>query len=119
MVDTGIDEREAILEELFRKGATRWDPVDHLKTTEAIFYYLEAVAEEDTGDGNLIRVALNDVARAQERNMTHLAKAAGISREGLHKALSPKGNPSFATMLKIARALGLQLRFVPAPHNED
>ncbi len=119
MVDTGIDEREAILEELLRKGAIRWNLADWLKTEEDFYYYLEGAIAEDVGDGSLIRAALGDLARLQNRNMTHLAKTAGISREGLHKALSAKGNPSFATMLKIARALDLQLRFVPAPRNED
>ena len=34
----------------------------------------------------------------------------GLGRENLYKALSGEGNPSFATMLKVTRALGLQLR---------
>ena len=51
--------------------------------------YLEACAEEDPGDGSLIRVALNDIARAQ--NMTRLAREVGMTREGLYKALSEKG----------------------------
>ena len=119
MVEVDVGEREAIVEELIRRGATRWNLADWLKTEEDFYYYLEGAIAEDVGDGSLIRAALGDIARLQKRNMTHLAKAAGMSREGLHKALSPKGNPSFATMLKIARALDLQLQFVPAPHNAD
>ena len=42
--------------------------------------------------------------------MSRLARDAGLSREGLYKALSENGNPSFATVMRIARALGLQLR---------
>ena len=110
-------EREAVIDELVRKGGTRWDPVDHLKTDADLHYYLEAAALEDSGDGGLIRAALSDVARAQQRNMTHLAQAAGMTREGLYKALSDKGNPSFATVLKIARALDLRLRIEPALHD--
>ena len=65
-------------------------------------------AEEDPGDGSLLRAALNDVARAG--NMAGLARKAGMSREGVYKALSPTGNPSFNTVMRITRALGLQLR---------
>jgi len=88
---------------------TRWDVTDHLKTDEDMLAYLEACVVEDPGDGSLIRAALGDIARA--RNMTRLAREVGMSREGLYKALSGKGNPSFATVLKVARALGLDLRF--------
>ncbi len=42
--------------------------------------------------------------------MSQLARASGITRKGLYKALSPDGNPSFATVMKISRALGLKLR---------
>lgn len=47
--------------------------------------------------------------------MSQLARDTGISREGLDKALSGEGNPSFATVLKVADALGLRLGFSPAP----
>ena len=70
--------------------------------------YLQACTEEDPGDGSLIRAALNDVARAG--NMSKLASDVGMSREGLYKALSENGNPSFATIMRITRALGLQVR---------
>jgi probable addiction module antidote protein len=70
--------------------------------------YLEACADEDPGDGSLIRAALNDIARAQ--NMSRLARDIGMTREGLYKALSENGNPSFATVMRITRALGMQLR---------
>lgn len=87
---------------------TRWDVTDYLRTEEDIRYYLEAAVDEDPGDGSLIRAALNDIARAQ--NMSQLAREIGMTREGLYKALSEKGNPSFATVLRITRALGMQLR---------
>ncbi len=87
---------------------TRWDVTDYLRTEEDIRYYLEAAADEDPGDGSLIRAALNDIARAQ--NMSQLAREVGMTREGLYKALSDKGNPSFATVMRITRALGMQLR---------
>lgn len=87
---------------------TRWDAAEHLNTKEDVRLYLEACAEEDPGDGSLIRAALNDIARAQ--NMSLLARDIGMSREGLYKALSDSGNPSFATVMRITRALGMQLR---------
>ena len=87
---------------------TQWDAAEHLGTGEDARLYLEACAEEDPGDGSLIRAALNDIARA--RNMSGLAREAGLSREGLYKALSQDGNPTFATVMRITRALGLQLR---------
>ena len=87
---------------------TRWDVTEHLPTREDARLYLEACAEEDPGDGSLIRAALNDIARAG--NMSRLARDAGMSREGLYKALSEDGNPSFATVMRITRALGLNVR---------
>ena len=87
---------------------TRWDVTEHLRTREDVRLYLEACAEEDPGDGSLIRAALNDIARAQ--NMSLLARRIGMSREGLYKALSEDGNPTFATVMRIMRALGMQLR---------
>ena len=87
---------------------TKWDAADHLRTAEDARLYVQACADEDPGDGSLIRAALNDVARAG--NMSGLAREAGMTREGLYKALSADGNPSFATVLRITRALGMQVR---------
>ena len=87
---------------------TKWDAADHLRTREDARLYVQACAEEDPGDGSLIRAALNDVARAG--NMSSLARDIGMSREGLYKALSENGNPTFSTVMRITRALGMQLR---------
>ena len=86
----------------------KWDAAEHLRTAEDARLYVQACADEDPGDGSLIRAALNDVARAG--NMSGLAREAGMTREGLYKALSADGNPSFATVLRITRALGMQVR---------
>lgn len=86
---------------------SNWDAAEHLRTREDTRLYIQACADEDPGDGSLIRAALNDVARS--RNMAGLAREAGMSREGLYKALSPDGNPTFATVVRIVRALGLRL----------
>ena len=87
---------------------TRWDVTEHLQTKEDVCLYLEAAMDEDAGNGSLVRAALNDIARS--RNMTHLAQEAGLTREGLYKSLSENGNPSFTTVLRITRALGMKLR---------
>jgi probable addiction module antidote protein len=86
---------------------TRWDPVDHLQSDADMAMYLDACLEEDPGDGSVVRAALNDIARAQ--GMSQLAKATGITREGLYKALSPTGNPEFSTILKVIKALKIKL----------
>jgi probable addiction module antidote protein len=86
---------------------SRWDAADDLKSDEDMALYFEACTEEDPGDGSLIRAALSDISRA--RGMTQLAKDTGLSRDGLYSALSSEGNPSFATILKVTRALGLKL----------
>src|SRR6185369_11112436 len=85
---------------------TRWDSVQYLKTKEDIAEYLEAVLE--IGDPALLTHALGDVARSQ--GMAKIAKAAGLGRESLYKALSAEGNPEFATVLKVIHALGLKLK---------
>lgn len=43
---------------------TTWDPADYIESEEDAKLYLEAAADEDPGDGSLIRDALNDIARA-------------------------------------------------------
>ena len=63
--------------------------------------------EEAGDDATYIAAALGNVARA--RGMAQLAKDTGISREGLHRALSSDGHPSLATVLKVVKALGLKL----------
>jgi len=92
-----------------KKGFSRWDAAEYLKTEEDMQLYLEACVEEDEGDGAVIRAALGDIAKA--KNMRELAQKVGISREGLYKALSEKGNPSFALILRLSRALNMQLKF--------
>lgn len=88
--------------------ASKWDAADHLHTPEDARLNLEACAEEDPSDGSLMRAALHDIARS--RNMSQLAREAGMSREGLYRALSENGNPTVATVMRIARALGMKVR---------
>lgn len=81
-----------------------WDATEHLATEDDIAAYLDAALED--GDPSLIVAVLGDIARA--RGMTQIARDAGLGRESLYKALSPTGNPEFATILKVVHALGMQ-----------
>ncbi len=82
-----------------------WDAAEHLETKEDMAAYLEAALED--GDPTLVTAALGDIARA--KGMADIAKETGLGRESLYKALSPEGNPEFATVLKVVKALGLRL----------
>lgn len=94
------------------KQINTFDTVDYLKTPEEMAAYLDACFEEDPGDGSLIRAALNDIARAQ--GMTQIARDTGLGRESLYKALGSQGNPEFATIIKVMKALGLKLHAATA-----
>ncbi|MCY2988461.1 MAG: putative addiction module antidote protein [Planctomycetota bacterium] len=84
-----------------------YDVAEQLRTPEEMAAYLDAWFEEAPDDAAGIARALGDIARA--RGMAQVARDAGLSRESLYKALSENGNPSFATVLKVARALGVRL----------
>lgn len=88
-----------------------WDSADYLKTDEARALYLEACLEEAGDDPAFIAKTLGNIARS--KGMTQVAKETGLGRESLYKALSGEGNPSFATIWKVTRALGLKLRMEP------
>lgn len=89
---------------------TAWDSADYLKTEADRTAYLQACLEEAPDDPAFIAHALGVVARA--RNMSQLARDTGLTREGLYKALSDEGNPSFGTVLKVVNALGYRLSVV-------
>lgn len=86
---------------------TPWDSAEHLNTDEEIQAYLEACIEEAADDPTLLLQGLGVIART--KNMSQLARDTGLTREGLYKALSPEGNPSFATVAKVTKALGFKL----------
>lgn len=88
---------------------SRYDAADYLVNIEAAAAYLEAALEEGGNDPATIAQALGAIARSG--NLSELARRTGISREGLYKALSSRGNPSFATIVKVATALGLRMEF--------
>ncbi len=84
-----------------------YDVAEHLRTPEEMAAYLDAWLEEAPDDAAGIAKALGNIARA--KGMTQVAKDAGLSRESLYRALGADGNPSFATVLKVAKALGVKL----------
>ena len=88
---------------------TSYDSADYLTGIEDAAAYLEAAVEEAGDDPAFIAQALGTIARSG--NLSELARRTGMSREGLYKALSTDGNPSFATIMKVARALGLRIHF--------
>ena len=92
----------------------KWDTVEYLKTEEDMVMYLQACMDEAGDDAAFIAAALGDIARA--KGMTQLAKDTGLGRESLYKALSGEGNPSFGTILKVMRALGIKLHPEAATH---
>jgi probable addiction module antidote protein len=84
-----------------------YDVAEQLRTPQEMAAYLDAWLVEAPEDVAGIARALGDIARA--KGMSQVAHDAGLSRESLYKALSENGNPSFATVLKVAKAVGLCL----------
>ena len=93
--------------------ASAYDVSEHLRTPEEMAAYLDAWLEEAPEDAAGIARALGDIARA--KGMSQVAKDAGLSRENLYRALSAEGNPSFSTVLKVAKALGVRLHAQAVP----
>jgi probable addiction module antidote protein len=92
------------------KTKTRpYDAAEYLETPEDMAAYLEAALED--GEPAVVVKSLGAIARA--RGMSQIARDTGLGRESLYKALSPEGNPEFATVLKVVRALGLKLHAEP------
>ena len=82
-----------------------FDFSEHLDNEQAMAEYLTVVLEEN--DPSLLAVALGDIARA--RGMSEIAKASGITREALYKALRPDAQPRFDTISRVCTALGVKL----------
>lgn len=82
-----------------------FDAAEYLDSEQAIAEYLTVVLEEN--DAPLLAAALGDIARA--RGMTDIAKASGLSREALYKALRPDAQPRFDTISRVCTALGVKL----------
>jgi probable addiction module antidote protein len=83
----------------------KWDATEVLTSPGRIAAYLEVALQDD--DPEVLKVALGNIARA--KGMAEVAKKAGIRRTSLYRALSPEGNPEFATVAGVLKALGLRL----------
>lgn len=86
-----------------------YDAAEYLETDGDMAAYLRAAFEE--GDPAVVMHALGNIARA--RGMSEIARKTGLRRESLYKALSPEGNPEFATVFKVVQALGIKLNAEP------
>lgn len=86
-----------------------FDMTSHLTNEEDIAAYLTMVIED--GEAAELAHALGVAARA--RGMSEVAKAAGITRETLYKALRPNASPRFETISKVCKALGVRLEAKP------
>ena len=93
-----------------RRKTYERDSVAALRSDAEIAAYVQAALEDE--DASFVAHALGVVARA--RGMTQVAQDAGFSRESLCKALSLEGNPSFDTIVRVLRALHLNLHVSPA-----
>ena len=89
---------------------TLWDAAEHLESDEDIIAYLDAALED--GDPALISAVIGDIARA--KGISEIAMKTGLGRTSLYKALSPEGNPEFATLIKVVDALGLKFHVTHA-----
>ena len=85
----------------------RFEAADHLDDLDDVTAYLEIALQESADDPTAVPRALGVIARSQ--NMSELAHRVGMSRDGLYKALSAEGNPTWSTVLKVTSALGLRL----------
>ena len=89
-----------------------FDAADYLENEEVIAEYLSTALEDKTPD--VILVAVTDVAKA--RGLTQLARDTGLGRESLYKALTPGAKPRYDTVLKLVRALGVELHATSPAH---
>ena len=87
-----------------------FDAADYLDSEEVISEYLNVALEDPNPD--VFLMAISDVAKA--RGMSRLAKDAGLGRESLYKALAPGAKPRYDTVIKLLRALGVELNTSPA-----
>ncbi len=90
-------------------GTSKLDISDYLDNKEMIAEYLNTVLEE--GDNADIINAIGHVAKAI--GMTKISEETGLSRPSLYKALSDGAKPQFATIMKVLKAIGGQIRINP------
>jgi probable addiction module antidote protein len=88
--------------------------VKKLRTNQAYAAEYLKAAMEDTEEPRVLLVALRHIAEARG-GIAKIAKAAGIERESLYRALSPRGNPRLSTLFAVTKAMGLTLTVETSP----
>lgn len=88
---------------------SHFDAAEYLDNEEVIAEYLNAALEDENPD--VFLAAIGDIAKA--RGMSQLAKDTGLGRESLYKAIAPGAKPRYDTVLKLVRALGVELHATP------
>ncbi|RNI23273.1 addiction module antidote protein [Flexivirga caeni] len=88
-----------------------FDAADYIRDIDDVAALLEAALEDSADDPSALPAALGILARSG--NMSELARRVGMSRDGLYRALSEEGNPTWATILKVTQALNLRLEVHP------
>lgn len=91
------------------KSLKPFDATDYLQNDDIVSEYLNAALEDE--NPNVFLQAIADVAKA--RGMSQLAKDTGLGRESLYKALAPGAKPRYDTVMKLVRALGVELHTTP------
>jgi probable addiction module antidote protein len=84
----------------------KWDPAEFIDTKEDVIAHLDVALED--GDMEFLLKTVGHIARSE--GMAQIARELGVTREGLYKSLSPAGNPSFETVLKLLDILGFRLK---------
>jgi probable addiction module antidote protein len=85
---------------------SKWDPAEFIDTKEDVIAHLTVALEEN--DTEFLLKTMGYIARSE--GMAQIARELGVTREGLYKSLSPTGNPSFETVLKLLDILGFRLK---------
>jgi probable addiction module antidote protein len=84
---------------------SKWDPAEYIETKEDVLAFLEGALEEN--DSEFLFKTIGYIARS--KGMAKIARELNLNREGLYTALSPQGNPSFITIVRVLDNLGYQL----------
>lgn len=88
--------------------------VQELRTNPILAVEYLRAALEDEDNPTVLLLALRRLAEAH--GMQNVAELAGIKRESLYRALSPKGNPTLKTLLAVLKAVDLRLKIEPGKH---
>ena len=98
-------EHDLIMSDLDGLEIDDFDPSEYLGSEQAVAAYLTEALESN--DASMLATAVGNVARA--RGMTEIAKASGLAREALYKALRPNSQPRMETITRVLGALGVRL----------